>query len=262
MEKLSVLKVGGKVLEDPKESALVLSNFAQLPGLKIMVHGGGKTASQLAKRMDIPVQMIDGRRITDAAMLEIVLMVYGGLMNKSVVALLQARGINAIGLTGADMNVIQAHKRPVGQIDFGFVGDVDGVDAQALQTLLQAGMVPVMAPLTHDGAGQMLNTNADTIASSVAQAMAEQYEVHLVFCFDRPGVLTDPTDDSSLIPQITPAAYAQHKKAGRIAGGMLPKLDNAFAALNQGVHRIYLCQPQAVAQLGQADFVGTTLMPA
>ena len=261
MPSLTLLKIGGKVLEDNAALGGLLDRFAALPGARLLVHGGGKAAGELAQRLGVEAPMIGGRRITNQAMLEIATMVYGGLMSRQLVAGLQARGLQAVGLTGADLDVIRAHKRPVGEIDYGLAGDIDAVNVPVLDDFLQRGVVPILAPLTHDGAGQLLNTNADTIASATAQALAPHWEVHLVYTFERPGVLTDPDDDASLIPTLDPARYAAYRAQGVIAGGMLPKLDNAFAALAGGVARVYICQAQALDTLYRADFRGTIIQP-
>ena len=209
---LTIVKVGGAIVEDKEQLELLLDNFSAIPGHKILVHGGGRRATQVAARLGIESKMVNGRRITDSDMLEVVTMVYGGLVNKNIVARLQARGVNAIGLTGADMDVIRSHRRPVKDIDYGFVGDVDRVDADQLEVLLEKGITPVLAPLTHDGQGTMLNTNADTIASVAAQALADCYEVTRIYCFEKPGVWSDPDDDTSVIPHIT---RHSHRRSAR-----------------------------------------------
>lgn len=268
--KINVIKVGGAVVEDPTSLGNLLEQFANIKGNKVLVHGGGRSATKIAASLGIESTMVGGRRITDGDMLNVVTMVYGGLVNKTLVALLQAQGVNAIGLTGADMNVIRSHKRPeknvtiaAGEVnpntgetlteetkvkvDFGWVGDVDEVDGQRLATLIESGIVPIMAPLTHDGEGHILNTNADTIASQTACGLAAVsqddetlYDVTLTYCFEKTGVLSDPDDDNSVIPLITEASYEQLKADGIVSGGMLPKLDNAFAALRQGVSRVLI----------------------
>ena len=237
---LNIIKVGGKIVEDPASLAGLLDRFAALPGLKVLVHGGGRSATAVASELGIETKMVDGRRITDAAMLRVVTMVYGGLVNKSVVAGLQARGVNAAGVTGADLGLIRSDRREAGEVDYGFVGDVREVSASGFRTLLDAGVVPVVAPLTHDGHGQLLNTNADTIASAVATGLARDYDVSLTYCFEHPGVLRDPEDDSSAIQSITPDEYEQLKAEGVVSGGMIPKLDNAFEALRRGVKRVVI----------------------
>ncbi|KAA9338466.1 acetylglutamate kinase [Hymenobacter busanensis] len=239
---LKVFKIGGGVLDDDAQLHQFVREFSQVRGRKILVHGGGKGASQLLQGLGIEPRMVQGRRITDAATLDVVTMFYAGKTNKQLVALLQQAGTNALGLSGADGNVIRAVKRPVTDIDYGFVGDLpaDSVDARLLGTLLEAGLTPVLCAITHDGQGQLLNTNADTIASTVARALAASYEVELHFCFEKDGVLADITDDASVIPQIQPAQYQQLKAEGVIAAGMIPKLDNAFAALAAGVEKVVI----------------------
>ncbi len=256
---ISILKIGGKVLDDAQQLQALLASFVQLPGPKILVHGGGKAATDLAARLGLPATMVEGRRVTDAAMLEVVTMVYGGLLNKQVVAALQALGCPALGLTGADLDLIRAHKRPVGTVDFGWVGDIDRVDADRLKWLLDGGFLPVLAPLTHDGQGHLLNTNADTIASNVAQAVASFAPVRLVFAFERPGVLRDPGNDASVIPLITPELYASLKAEGVISGGMIPKLDNAFEAIAMGVQEVVICLASALPTIDQPGFTGTRI---
>ena len=238
MEKLTVLKVGGAVVEDPEALDAFLDGFAALPGLKVLVHGGGREATKVAAQLGVPTRMVEGRRITDADMLRVVTMVYGGLVNKGVVAALQARGVNALGLTGADLGCMRAVRRPVKDIDYGFVGDMESVDTSILADLVARGVVPVMAPLSFDGKGTLLNTNADTIASSVAKALAERFEVTLVYCFEKAGVLKDPDDDASVIPLITKESFAGLASDGTVSGGMLPKLQNAFEALESGVKEV------------------------
>ena len=245
MEKLTVLKVGGAVVEDPQALDAFLTGFAAMPGLKVLVHGGGREATKVAARLGIQTKMVDGRRITDADMLRVVTMVYGGLVNKGVVAALQARGVNALGLTGADLGCMLAVKRPVKDIDYGYVGDMEKVDTSILADLISKGVVPVMAPLSFDGKGTLLNTNADTIASSVARALAERFEVTLVYCFEKAGVLRDPDDDTSVIPLITKESFAGLASDGTVSGGMLPKLQNAFEALESGVKEVRITKADA-----------------
>lgn len=247
MEKLTVVKVGGAVVEDEEQLARLLNDFAAIEGNKVLVHGGGRRATKVAASLGIESKMVNGRRITDRDMLEVVTMVYGGLVNKNVVARLQANGVNALGLTGADMDVLRSRKRPVKDgIDFGYVGDVERADGKALQTLIEAGIVPVMAPLTHDGHGNMLNTNADTIAGETAKALAPFYDVTLIYSFEKKGVLANPDDDDSVIPMITPADFERYKADGTVAGGMIPKLENAFAAIDAGVGRVIITLASAI----------------
>ncbi|MCR5140529.1 MAG: acetylglutamate kinase [Bacteroidaceae bacterium] len=240
MEKVNVIKVGGAVVEDASSLQTFLTQFASVEGLKVLVHGGGRSATAMAARLGIETKMLDGRRITDAPMLEVVTMVYGGLVNKNIVARMQAIGLDAIGLTGADLDSIRSDKRPSVPIDYGFAGDVRTVNGHALHTLLAAGFVPVMAPLTHDGQGQLLNTNADTIAAEVAKGLVPYYDVTLTFCFEKKGVLANPQDENSVIPRIDRASYDALVADGTLTGGMLPKIHNAFAALDAGVTRVVI----------------------
>lgn len=244
---LTVVKVGGAVAEDPAALARLLDNFAELSGDKIMVHGGGRSASTLARSLGLEVTMIDGRRVTDSRMLDVVIMTYGGLVNKTIVASLQSRGVNALGLTGADMSLIVADKRSPAPVDYGFVGDVRRVNGRALSTLIDAGIVPVVAPLSYDGTGHLLNTNADTIAASVAAAMTPTHEVTLMYCFELPGVMANPANPSSVINHITPEGYARLKADGVVSGGMIPKLDNAFGSLDAGVSRVVITSADNLA---------------
>ena len=243
---LTVIKVGGAVVENDGSLDSLLRGFAAVEGRKVLVHGGGRRATAVAASLGIESRMVGGRRVTDDDMLDVVTMVYGGLVNKNVVARLQALGVDALGLTGADMDVIRSHKRPVKDVDYGFVGDVERVDGAKLARLIEAGVTPVMAPLTHDGRGRMLNTNADTIAAETAKALAADYDVTLVYCFEKPGVLADPADDSSLIPVITRQDFARLAADGTVAGGMLPKLENAFAAISAGVARVNITCATAI----------------
>ncbi len=243
---LTIVKVGGAVVEDSARLDSLLSAFAAIDGRKVLVHGGGRRATAIASRLGVESRMVDGRRVTDGAMLEVVTMVYGGLVNKDIVARLQTRGINSIGLTGADGGVILSHKRPVKDVDYGFVGDVDRVDGSRLASLIEGGFTPVMAPLTHDGHGQMLNTNADTIAAETAKALAERYDVTLMYCFEKPGVMAEPDDDSTLIPVITRQDFRRLKADGTVTGGMLPKLENAFSAIDAGVSRVNITLATAI----------------
>ena len=250
-ESLFIVKVGGAVVEDEAQLAQLLKDFSAIPGRKVLVHGGGRRATRVAEKLGIETQMVNGRRITDAPMLEVVTMVYGGLVNKNLVARLQACGVNALGLTGADIDVIRSHKRPPvtlhpkggergAVVDYGFVGDVDRADGQMLHTLIEAGITPVMAPLTHDGEGNILNTNADTIASETAKALAPFYDVTLIFSFEKRGVLARPDDDDSVIPVITRPLFQQYVADGTISGGMIPKIENALAAVDAGVSRVVI----------------------
>lgn len=260
-ENLLVIKIGGNIVDDAVALQEFLTAFAALEGRKILVHGGGKIASRLADSLGVQVQLVEGRRITDKAMLDVVTMVYAGLSNKQVVAGLQACGANAIGLSGADGNAIQCVKRPVREIDYGYVGDImeGSVNTALLQTLLEAGNVPVFSAITHDGKGQLLNTNADTIASAVAVAMAAQYQVSLVYCFEKRGVLRDVRDDGSLIPEIRMPEFGDLKSEGVVADGMIPKLQNAFDAITAGVSDVYIGHAGELGQL-QAGRFGTRLI--
>ncbi|MCQ2093507.1 MAG: acetylglutamate kinase [Bacteroidaceae bacterium] len=246
MKPITIIKVGGKIVEQPDTLNQLLNDFARIPGDKLLVHGGGRSATQMATRLGIETKMIDGRRVTDSEMLQVVTMVYGGLVNKNIVAQLQSRGINALGLTGADMNVIQSHRRPANPIDFGFVGDVDKVDGNQLNNIISQGIVPVMAPLTHDRQGSLLNTNADTIAGEVAKALTPYYDVTLIYCFEKAGVLADENDDNSVIPHITHEDFLRLKDEGVIQGGMIPKLQNSFDAIEQGVTQVIITKADAI----------------
>jgi acetylglutamate kinase len=243
---LTIVKVGGAVVEDEARLSRLLADFSAIEGRKVLVHGGGRRATAVASSLGIESKMVGGRRITDSQMLEVVTMVYGGLVNKNIVARLQACGIDALGLTGADIDVIRSHKRPVKDVDYGFVGDVERVDGGKLSQLIEAGITPVMAPLTHDGQGNMLNTNADTIAAETAKALAGQYDVTLIFSFEKKGVLARPDDDDSLIPVITRADYMRYAADGTVSGGMLPKLENAFNAISAGVSRVNITLATAI----------------
>ncbi len=251
-EKVTVVKVGGAIVEEEKPLSRLLKDFSAIPGKKVLVHGGGRSATKIASSLGIESKMIDGRRVTDGDMLKVVTMVYGGLVNKNIVAGLQADGVNAIGLTGADIDVVRAHQRPIitkedgRTIDYGFVGDVDKTHGEVLRVLLDAGITPVMAPLTHDGKGHLLNTNADTIASETAKALAPYYDVTLIYSFEKKGVLSDPADDNSVIPLITPSYFQQLVAEGTVAGGMIPKLENAFRAINNGVKRVIITLATAI----------------
>jgi acetylglutamate kinase len=268
-EVLYVVKIGGNIIDDEKKLATFLREFASLPSpsqlagpgvsgvSKILIHGGGKLATKLAEQMNIPQQMIDGRRITDAETLKIVTMVYAGYINKNIVAQLQANSCNAIGLCGADGNVILAHKREassplaggVGGIDYGFAGDVDAINTTLLKSILDQQVSVVLAPITHDQKGQLLNTNADTIAQEVANAMSTLYDVQLIYSFEKSGVLLDANDDSTVVPSINPAYYQQLKTEQKIFAGMIPKLDNAFAALNKGVKKVIIGKAEQLTDL-------------
>jgi acetylglutamate kinase len=260
-EILHVVKIGGNIIDDTIKLKDFLSNFAAIPGKKILIHGGGKLATQLAKDLGITQEMVDGRRITDATTLKIVTMVYAGFINKNIVAQLQANKLNAMGFTGADANLIKAHKRlPANSngIDYGFVGDIDQVNTMALEPLIQKDIAIVIAPITHDGNGQLLNTNADTIAQSIATALSDIYKVSLLYCFEKNGVLLDAEDDNSVIDKINPTYFEQLKSEKLIFAGMIPKLENAFAAINKGVNKVIIGKAESILDLVQAK-AGTTI---
>ena len=256
---LSIIKIGGNIIDDEVKLAAFLQVFAAVPGRKILVHGGGKLATKVAEGLGIKQQMIEGRRITDAETLRVVTMVYAGTINKQVVAQLQALGCPAMGLTGADGNAILSHKRVHASIDYGFVGDVDAVNTSLLTSLLLLEKVLVFAPITHDGKGQLLNTNADTIAQELARALSSSFDVSLVYSFEKSGVLLDAEDDSSVIGRINATDYAELKARQVIFAGMIPKLDNAFAALRSGVKKVIIGRAEELPQL-LAGRAGTTII--
>lgn len=249
-EKLYVIKVGGKIVEEDDSLKQLLSDFSKIAGHKILVHGGGRSATRIAEQLGIESRMVDGRRITDADTLRVVTMVYGGLVNKNIVAGLQALNVNALGITGADMDVIRSDKRQVKDIDYGYVGDVRYVRDERLDFLLRQGIVPVLAPLTHDGKGNMLNTNADTIAAETAQAMSKHYDVTLIYCFEKKGVLMDEKDDDSVIALLDRDNYKKYAAQGVIQGGMIPKLDNAFGSIDKGVREVVITR---ASDLGKGE---------
>ncbi|MDR0541570.1 MAG: acetylglutamate kinase [Dysgonamonadaceae bacterium] len=240
MNQLTIVKAGGRIVEEESSLKAFLRDFSLIAGHKILIHGGGSTATQLAEKLGVPGKMINGRRITDEETLKIVTMVYAGLINKNIVARLQALSLDAIGLTGADMNLILAVKRPVKEIDYGYAGDVREVNAPVLKELLHQNYIPVIAPLTHDGAGHLLNTNADTVANETAKALAYDFNVRLIYCMDKKGVLLNEKDESSVIPSLTKAEFLQYREDGVIRDGMIPKLENAFDAIASGVKEIIL----------------------
>lgn len=235
---LSIFKIGGNVVDNATALEQFLADFSNVEGLKILIHGGGKIATKISNALGIKTQMINGRRVTDKETVKVVTMVYAGLVNKSIVAQLQALNVNTIGLSGADANVIQSHKRTGSEIDYGFVGDVDQVNHHFISNQLTNGYTLVFAPITHDKKGQLLNTNADTIASEISIAMSQEYHVTLNYCFELPGVLKNIEDLSSIIDRIDPKDYTQLKKDGVIADGMIPKLDNCFHAIDKGVNEV------------------------
>lgn len=249
MDKLYVIKISGNIIDDEKKLSSFLTAFADISDKKILVHGGGKLATKLAEELKIPQQVVDGRRITDAETLKIVTMVYAGYINKNIVAQLQAHHCNAIGLCGADGDAILAHKRQNPVMDYGFVGDIDAINADLLKDLIGKNITPVFAPITHDQQGQLLNTNADTIAQELAKGMSKYYEVTLIYSFEKNGVLSDITDENSTIKKITPPYYKELKEQEKIFAGMIPKLDNAFAALQSGIKKIIIGKAESLAKL-------------
>ncbi|MEY3053066.1 MAG: hypothetical protein RLY31_2851 [Bacteroidota bacterium] len=246
MKVLNIVKVGGQVLEDTESLAVFLSAFGRLEGPKMLIHGGGRKASELARRLGTEPRLVDGRRITDGDTLDIVTMVYAGLVNKTVVARLFAIGCPALGLSGADADVLRSTKRPVLDTDYGFVGDVQQVDARLLLRCLSDGITPVLCAITHDGAGQLLNTNADTVAAAVAAALVPSHRVRLTYCFEKPGILLDLRDTESVLPSLDPELYNRLKSNGTIQAGMLPKVDNAMEALGKGVEQVRICSWNAL----------------
>ena len=238
MNGITVVKIGGNVIDDPAALKAFLGEFAAIEGPKILVHGGGKLATRMAERLELKVQMVDGRRITDKGTLDVVTMVYAGLVNKQIVAGLQAAGCNAIGLSGADGNAVTARRRAPQPIDYGFVGDIERVDSELLRRLLEAGLVPVFSAIMHDGRGTLLNCNADSVASAVALGAAAVAPTDLVFCFEKAGVLRDPDDEASVIPEITAASYPPLKADGTVSKGMIPKIENVLKAVGQGVRSV------------------------
>ncbi|MCY7352059.1 MAG: acetylglutamate kinase [Cytophagaceae bacterium] len=257
---LTLIKIGGNVIDNPTARQQFLADFAALDGAKILVHGGGKVATQVAEKLGVDTVMIDGRRVTDQAMLDVVTMVYGGLVNKQLVAQLQSLGCNALGLTGADGGIIQARKRTGWAADYGFVGDIEAVNADLLESFLRQNLTPVLAPLTFDPAlASVLNTNADTQAQAVAVALASKFAVNLVYCFEKKGVLADPNDDTTAIATLNPDEFEALKAAGVVNKGMIPKLDNAFAALRAGVSQVTICHAADVRQAVVEGTAGTRL---
>ena len=259
METVSVIKIGGNIIDDANALLSFLQTFAKVKGKKVMVHGGGKLATRLAEQMGIQQQMVDGRRITDAETLKIITMVYAGYINKNIVAQLQANGCNAIGLTGADSNLIKAHKRVHATIDYGFVGDIDEVNEGFLKILLEQDMAVIVSPVTHDMTGQLLNTNADTIAQEIARALSKIYSVQLIYSFEKKGVLSNVDDSESVIPLITQAYYEELKSKQLIFAGMIPKLDNAFRAISQGVSKVVIGNAEQLDNLIKGTS-GTTII--
>ncbi|MEO1652144.1 MAG: acetylglutamate kinase [Bacteroidota bacterium] len=256
MKQLSIVKAGGKIIENRASINTLIKQFINLPQHKVLVHGGSTTANALGEKMGIPPIMFQGRRITDKPTLDLVTMVYAGLVNKNLIAQLQAQGCNALGLTGADLNLIRSEKRPVREVDYGFAGDVKEIDLEMLLNILQIGITPVFCAITHDKKGQLLNTNADTISCVLASRLSASYDVDLVYVFEKKGVLENPEDDHSLIPVLDQATYQYLRQQGQIKEGMLPKLDNGFQALQAGASRVIICQE---SQIGQENPIGTIL---
>lgn len=247
MDRLTIIKVGGKVVEDQQALDLMLDQFKRISGYKLLVHGGGTMATSLANQLGVETTMVEGRRITSSAMLDVVTMVYGGLVNKRIVAGLQARNCNALGMTGADMSLVRTRKRTVQTIDYGFVGDVEEVNTRELRLLLNENVVPVIAPITHDGKGLLLNTNADTMAAELAADLAVFYNVFLFYCFEKRGVLLDPANDSSVIYELDYLQFEDYKTQGIISSGMIPKLENAFVAKKRGVKEVLITNAESIA---------------
>lgn len=247
MNRLTIVKVGGKVVEDPDLLKIFLEEFKKISGNKILVHGGGVAATAMAAKLGIETKMVDGRRITDAAMLDVVVMVYAGLINKRIVAGMQALGSNAVGLTGADLDLLKAKKRQPSEIDYGFVGDIEEVNTRELRLLIEEAVIPVIAPVTYDGNSQLLNTNADSIASAMAVELSNYYNVYLVFCFDKKGVLSDQNNEESIMPYITLDEYSEMKENGTINSGMIPKLDNGFKARKNGVREVIITNARNIS---------------
>lgn len=256
---INVIKIGGNVIDHPEKSEMFLKLFSKFPGNKILIHGGGVLASRIGKSMGIQPHMVNGRRITDKETLEIVTMVYAGLINKNLVAKLQSFGQNAMGLTGADGNAILSVKRQVTEIDYGYVGDIIKVNTTLMEGLLDLGITPVFSAITHDKKGQLLNTNADTIASEIATSLAKKHTVNLFFCFDRTGVLMDEKNEASLIPLINEDIYGELMREKVIHSGMIPKLENAFNALKKGVNHVWLGLPENLLLASKGKNSGTTI---
>jgi acetylglutamate kinase len=259
-EALLVIKVGGHITGDPDALKAFLKDFAAIKGKKILVHGGGKIATRIAEQLGVASNYVNGRRVTDEAMVDVVAMVYGGLVNKKIVAGLQAFGCNAMGLTGADGNTIPARKRPPGKVDYGFVGDIEfPLESGVCQLLLRSGVTPVFAPLTHDGKGQILNTNADTIASALAVSLSAVYQVRLVYCFEKKGVLRDVNNENDVVHLIDRKVYARLAQEGALADGILPKLENAFDAIDRGVREVIIGQAADLLQNIGPGVTGTLI---
>lgn len=261
MKKLRIIKIGGNVIDNQGRLERFLSDFVKVKGPKILVHGGGKIASEMATKLGIEAKLIEGRRVTDSETIKVVTMVYAGLVNKNIVAKLQALNCNALGLSGADGNAIKAHKRPVKEIDFGWVGDLapDAINVHLIEQLLESGFLPVFSAITHDGKGHLLNTNADTIASALAVALSKNYACSLIYCFEKKGVLKDVFDEDSVIRKINCHQFPELKETGVISQGMIPKIQNSFDAINQGVSEVLIGSSEELALLNQ-DAFGTKLI--
>ena len=259
MERLLVIKIGGNIIDNDEKLSLFLREFASVPGRKILVHGGGKLATKLADQLGIKQQLIEGRRITDEETLKIVTMVYAGYINKKIVAELQSLGLQTVGICGADGNSIKAHKRVHASIDYGYVGDIDDINESFFRNLLEKSTTIVIAPITHDGNGQLLNTNADTIAQEVAKALSKSYAVQLVYSFEKNGVLLDINNEDSVIKEINSSSYKKLKEQQAIFAGMIPKLDNAFTALQSGVNKVIIGKAEELKNLIEG-YAGTTIV--
>ncbi|HEY0030486.1 MAG TPA: acetylglutamate kinase [Bacteroidia bacterium] len=262
MKNLYIVKIGGNVINDPEAMEKFLNDFSSIKQHKLLVHGGGKQATELAAKLGVSQAMVKGRRITDAETLKIITMVFGGSLNKNIVASLQSKGINAIGLSGADGNSILAKKRQTEDIDFGYAGEIipSGINVSFITALLESSMVPVFSAITHDGKGQLLNTNADSIASALAIELSAYYNVHLHYCFEKKGVLKDAANDGSVISTLNHYAYSQLLSAGCISEGMIPKLDNAFAAKQKGVNKVMIAHPNdLIEHINDNTSSGTTI---
>jgi acetylglutamate kinase len=247
MDRITIIKVGGKVVENTDSLNSFLDQFVRISGNKLLIHGGGTLATNIAGKLGIETKMVDGRRITDKEMLDVVTMVYGGLINKTIVAGLQARNCNAIGLSGADLDLVRAKKRATEPIDFGFVGDVEEVNSKELRLLIDENIVPILAPLSHDGKGSILNTNADTITSEIAKELSNYFNVYLFYCFEKQGVLRDENDESSIIYDIDHDTFMEYVESGIISQGMIPKLENAFSAKRKGVREVLITNSESIA---------------
>lgn len=262
MKKLYIVKIGGNIIDDELSLSSFLKDFSSIKGNKVLVHGGGKLASKLGELLGIKQELIDGRRVTDKNTLEIVTMVYAGLINKKITAGLQSHHINAIGISGADLNIIKAKKRETGQVDYGWVGDIedDGINSEMLELLLSNDIVPVCCAITHDGGGQLLNTNADTIAASLSIALAKKYKVNLVYCFEKKGILKNREEENSYINKIDPYSYNHLKNEGIINEGMIPKMDNALSALNSKVNKVWIGHAKnLISMINEHEAIGTLI---